>query len=271
MINIFDYDDYKDYLKDLEQERASMQRGFRSRLAESLECQNAYISQILNTHANFSLEQALKLTQFLQLPANETRYFILLVEYSRAGTPALKSYFQKDIKVLRESQLDLKGRVADAKELSLEHQNFYYSSWIYPTIHIMLTISEYRTIAKITAALRLDEQVIADAMLFLVSTGLAKETKGTFTPGDSQIHLSKGSPQIRQHHINWRLRATQSLTTEKDYDIHYSTVSSLSLADAEKLKTKMVQMIEDYVATIGPSKEETIYNFNLDFYSLIKK
>ena len=89
MVNIFDYTDYKAFIKATEEERASLQRGFRSRLAETLECQNAYISQILNTHANFSLEQALKVTTFLQLKENETRYFMLLVDQARAATPAL--------------------------------------------------------------------------------------------------------------------------------------------------------------------------------------
>lgn len=271
MVKIFDYTDYKAYIKATEEERASLQRGFRSRLAEALECQNAYISQILNTHANFSLEQALKITTFLQLNEKETRYFVLLVEHSRAATPALQAYFQKDIDTLRSKFLDIKERVPQATGLSLEQQTTYYSSWIYPTTHMMLTIPEYRTTTKIATALRVEEDVILDAMLFLVSAGLAKEQKGQFVPGSTQVHLSKDSPHIRQHHANWRIRAVQSMTSNKEHDIHYSTVSTLSLEDAEKLKFKMVEMIQDYVKAIGPSKEQTLYNFNLDFYSLIKK
>jgi hypothetical protein len=64
---------------------------------------------------------------------------------------------------------------------------------------------------------------------------------------------------------NWTLNETKST------DIHYSTVSSLSIDDVEKIKSKFVQAIQDYVQTIGPSKEEALYNFNLDFYSLIRK
>ncbi|MNK88832.1 hypothetical protein D3C87_1088140 [compost metagenome] len=240
-------------------------------MAEALECQNAYISQILNTHANFSLEQALKVAEFLQLKDVETRYFILLVECTRAGTPALQKYFKKDIEATREKYLDIKVRVPEATSLSLENQNVYYSSWLYPTIHMMVTIPDYRTLHKISAALRVDEQVIADVMLFLVSSGLVKESKGSFVPGPTHVHLSKESPHIRQHHANWRISAAHNLTALKENDIHYSTVSSLSNADAEKLKAKLVQVIQDYTEVIAPSKEETLYNFNLDFYSLIKK
>lgn len=271
MVNIFSYTDYKAYLKATEEERASLQRGFRSRLAETLECQNAYVSQILNTHANFSLEQALKVAAFLQLKEQETRYFLLLVEHSRAATPALQAYFKKDIDALRAKFLNLKERVPDATDLSLENQNIYYSSWVYATTHMMLTIPEYRTIQKISSALRVEEEIISEVMLFLVSSGLAKEVKGQFLPGVTQIHLGKDSPHIRQLHLNWRIRAVQSLTSDKEHDVHYSTVSTLSYEDAEKLKAKLVQTIEDYVKVIGPSKEQTVYNFNLDFYSLVKK
>lgn len=270
MVNIFAYTDYKSYLKATEEERASFQRGFRSRLAEILECQNAYISQILNTHANFSLEQALKITSFLQLNEDETKYFMLLVEHSRAGTPALQKFFEKDIEAFREKFLDVKTRMQNARALTEADQVIYYSSWIYSTVHILLTIPSYRTLSKIATALRIEEPVVAEVMMFLVSAGLAVEQKGQFLPGPVQIHLGKDSPNIRHHLANWRVRAVQAINVGKD-DVHYSTVSSLSLEDAEKLKAKFVQLIQEYVQTVAPSKEETLYNFNLDFYSLLKK
>lgn len=53
-------------------------------------------------------------------------------------------------------------------------------------------------------------------------------------------------------------------------DVQYSTVSTLSKADAEKLGSEMLQLIEKYVETIKPSEEEVMYGFNIDFYNLIK-
>lgn len=271
MINIFDYTDYKAFLRDKETELSVFQRGFRSRLAEVLNCQNAYISQILNTHANFSLEQSYKLGQFLKFNESENRYFLLLIEVARAGTEELKNYFKKDIESMRLKHLNIKDRIESAKSLSIENQNTYYSSWVYPTIHMMITIPQYRTLNKISEALKISEEVTAEAMMFLVGAGLAIEKNGLFKPEATQIHLAKDSTLIQQHHTNWRIRAINSLTDKHKSEIHYSTVSSLSLEDAEKLKSKFVQVIQDYVKTVEPSKEETIYNFNLDFYSLIKK
>lgn len=269
-ISVFEYSSYKSYLKALESQKSSFQKGFRSRLAETLSCQNAYVSQILNTHANFSLEQGLKIASFLRQSESETRYFVLLIEHARAGTVELKAYFKRDLDSLREKHLNIKERVPKAKELSFEDQSIYYSSWIYPTVHMMITIPHLASVAKIAVALEVSEEIINETLSFLVSTGLVDEVRGEFKSGATQIHLSKDSPFISQHHRNWRAAVTQYLTAKKDKGIHYSTVSSLSHDDAEKLKSKLVKVIQEYVEVIQPSKEETLYNFNLDFYSLIK-
>ena len=94
--------------------------------------------------------------------------------------------------------------------------------------------------------------------------------KGLLKPGITQVHLNRESPLIRQHHTNWRISAIQSLMNDDRSDLHYSTLSTLSKVDVEKLRAEMVQMIENYVATVKPSKEELMYGFNLDFYNLIR-
>lgn len=272
MINVFSYLDYKTFLKAAGESRLSGHRGFRSRLAETLDCQNAYISQVLNTDANFSLEQALKISAFLRLKENETDYFILLVQYARAGTKELSIYFKRDIEKAREQYLNIKNRVPEARTLAPEDQNIYYSSWIYSSIHILVTIPNFNTVKKIATSLSLDENTVGSAVMFLLSTGLLVEKKEILAPGPTQIHLEKHSPHINKHHSNWRISAIHSLSSKnsKSSDIHYSTVSSLSRSDVEVLKNQFIAMIQTYVETVRPSKEEALYNFNLDFYSLMK-
>jgi hypothetical protein len=86
----------------------------------------------------------------------------------------------------------------------------------------------------------------------------------------TQVHLNRDSPLIRQHHTNWRMSAIQSLMNDNKEDLHYSTVSTLSRSDAEKLRADMTSLIENYVAVVKPSKEEVMYGFNLDFFCLNK-
>jgi hypothetical protein len=53
-------------------------------------------------------------------------------------------------------------------------------------------------------------------------------------------------------------------------DLHYSGVSSLSLDDVAEIRAMFVDVIENYLRTVEKSPEETVYTFNLDFFSVIR-
>jgi uncharacterized protein (TIGR02147 family) len=271
MKSIFEYRDYKAYLHEIERSQTRIQRGFRSRLAEALSCQNAYVSQVLNTEAQFGLEHGLKIAEFLELPEREKKYFLLLIEHARAGTSGLKAYFGRELEALRIENLNLKEKVPEALVLSKEHQAVYYSHWMYSAIHVLTTLKSHRSVKAIVDSLNLPEESVRSAILFLLKAKLLIEKKGELYPGPVQLHLGKDSPWIRQHHTNWRLSAINSLAQIEKNDIHYSTVSSLSYKDVEALKARFAAEIASYVRTVQDSAEETLYGFNLDFYSLIKK
>lgn len=269
MKSVFEFDDYKSYLTAAADSRQHFERGFRSRLAEALGCQNAYVSNVLNKDAHFSLEQAFKIGLFLGLTGDERKFFLTLIEHARAGTSELRAHFAIEISDLRAKHLNLKDRVGEAFEISAEAQSIYYSHWSYAAIHMLTTLPDLRDVSQIAEALRLPLEAVRAALLFLNSVGLVVENKGRLTPGPSQIHLGRDSHQLRQHHTNWRLAAIESFAHVKESDVHYSTVSTMSAADAEKLKARFAREIENYVQTVRPSKEETLYGFNLDFYSLL--
>src|SRR4051812_19263358 len=107
MKSVFDFNNYKAFLQHLEDHRSAVRRGFRSRLAEALACQNAYISQVLNGSANFSPEQGLKIANFLGINAGETRFFLVLIEHARAGTRELRDFYQRDLDEMRDRFLDV--------------------------------------------------------------------------------------------------------------------------------------------------------------------
>ena len=162
--------------------------------------------------------------------------------------------------------------MGDSKTLSESDQSVYYSSWHYTAVHLLTTVPGYQTAERIAEGLNLPQFVVNKILLFLVQTGILVENKkGELEAGNVLIHLNRESPHIRQHHTNWRVAAIQSLALENADDLHYSTISTLSRADAEKLKAEMVRMIESYVETVKPSKEEEMVGFTLDFFRLIKK
>lgn len=270
MKTVFEYNNYKRFMTDTENIRRGYERGFRSKVAAAIGCQSGYISHVLNGDAQFSLEQALMAAQFLGIKGPEQKYFLLLVELERAGTRELKAHFAEELKSLKEHHLNIKERVGTATFLSEKDQSQYYSSWHFLAVHVLTSLQKFSDAKAIAQALRIPEGAVGKVLLFLIQARILKESKGILTPGLTQVHLDRESPLIRQHHTNWRIAAIQSLVNEDNSDLHYSTVSTLSRADVEKLRAEMIQLIEHYVGTVRSSNEETMYGFNLDFYGLLK-
>lgn len=271
MKTVFDFSDYKNYLRHIEVARKSFERGFRSKLARFVGCQSGYISHVLNGSAHFSLEQTLLIAKFLNMSASEQKFLLLLVEVARAGSLDLRNHFQTEIRLAREAHLNINARVGDSQTLTEKDQSIYYSSWHYLAVHVLVSLGSFNDAKSVSEALKIPEELVGKILLFLIQNNIVVEKKGKLKPGMTQVHLNRESPLIRQHHTNWRIAAIQSLANDTRTDIHYSTVSTLSHADAEKLRGEMVSLIEKYVATVAPSKEETMVGFNLDFYGLLKK
>jgi uncharacterized protein (TIGR02147 family) len=270
--SVFEFKDYKAYLKYTEGRRPQNGRGFRAELSRSASCQTAYISQVLNGNANFSLEQAQAINKLLLHDKDEARFFILLVEYARAGTLDLRAHFLELMNELIQKQLNLKERFKIKEVLSLEDQTTYYSEWAYAAIHIAVTISKLSSSAAIAEFFQLPKLKVQKVLKFLVSSGLILESKpDQYSIGTARIHLGQDSALISKHHSNWRLQAMNSFERETAKDLHYTSVISLSNDDILEIKARLVKEIDAVKSTVKASKEETMCCFTLDFFSLDKR
>ena len=264
--SIFDYLDYKSFIRDLDEARP---RGFRKALAEAIPCQTAYVSQVLNGGAHFNWEQAESAARFLELSKPELRYFLFLVEFARAGTPALKRVIEEQLEEMRERQLLLRERIGISTTLSGENQTRYYSAWLYSAVHMAVTIPTLRSRAAISKALRVSPEMLAPVLDFLSSVGLIVKQGERYYPGTTLIHLGKDSPAIYQHHANWRLKALAMMPGDvAQRDVHYSTVVTMSAVDAQKIRALFTQAISDASVVIKASPEEQMYGINLDLFRL---
>lgn len=267
---IFEFKGYKTFLIHYENSRKHVERGFRSKLAEHIGCQSGYVSHVLNGNSHFSLEQAWRIADFLNLTEKERKFLLLLVEYERAGSKELSDHFETELTLAREAHLNIKERVGSSRSLTESEQMTYYSSWYYVAVHVLSSLPSYGDLKTIAQALSIPENVVSEVLVFLIQTGIVIESRGKLKPGLTQIHLKRDSSFIRQHHTNCRMAAIQSIAMGKKTDIHYSTLSTLSKVDAEILRSEMVALIEKYVAAVQPSREEVMYGFNLDFFDVIK-
>lgn len=264
----FNYQSYKSYLTDRLAEQAKEQAGQRSRLARAIPCHTAYVSQVLNGLAHFSLEQGDKINAHLGHSDPESLYFLTLIQYERAGTASLKSLFKQQLRDMAAQRQNLKNRLKFKKSLSIEDQTTYYSSWHYAAVHVLVSVPGMDTKPGLGELLKLPLNRVAEILDFLCQTGLLTETNGHYAVGVTSIHLGADSPNIIKHHTNWRLRAIDDLERRGSDSVHYSSVVTMSVDDGTKVRAIIIKAIEDIRAVVSGSKDERGFCYALDFFPL---
>lgn len=266
-ISIFEYEDYQEYLTNV-LVTSGERRGMRSKLARQIGCQPAFVSQVLLKKGHFSNEHAIESAKFLELSEEETDYFLLLVQYQRAGTTSLRNFLQKKIRKIQESQKNIKSRIKVDKMIGSENQAEYYSSWHYAAIHIATSIPHFSTPEAIAKQLSIPLNRVINCLEFLVSCGLVLQKNQKYLIGETRIHLGANSNLIAKHHSNWRIRAINQLDSFQSSNTHYSLVMSLSEKDVERIREELIQCIQRCESIIQESPEEKLYCVGLDFFQI---
>lgn len=267
---IFNFLDYKEYLVDAIQHMPGNGRGVRRSLSDSIRCKTSYVTQVLNGNAHFSLEQGILVNQFFSHNPLESHYFLLLIQFLRAGSESLKLYFRDLLDKCRDESLNLSKRLPKSQTLSATDQQVYYSDWTYAAVHVLLSIPRYRTAERLAKALSLKTEVVNKILTHLDNVGLAKRVEGEFQIGTARLHLGSDSPLIAKHHTNWRVHSIQAINKSYgDLDhLHYSSVVTLSASDVRKVKARIVEVIEELKLVIQKSEEETCFSLGMDFYPI---
>lgn len=271
MNSIFEYSDYKAYLRDWLERPGGSSRGERTRLAEAVRCHNGYVSQVLNGAAHFSLEQAEAINHHLGHGKDQGGYFLLLVQAARAGTPGLRAHFTEQMKALVEKQFVLKDRLKFQKTLTREDQATFYSSWHYGAIHVLVSVPGCHTEKGISDYLGLPLTKVTAVLDFLTSVGLIARKDGRYEIGARHIHLENDSPMISKHHTNWRLQAIHSLDRARQGDLHYSSVITASHEDSVRIREILVRAIEEVRGVVRQSRDEGAFSYAIDFFGLSAK
>lgn len=267
---LFDHKSYKKYLLSA-LGGAAKRTGQRAKAAAAMNCQLAYLSRVLNGDADLSLEQAIRLSEYLEHTSDEKKYFLLLLQKDRSGTKELEKYFRDQLQEITALRQQIKGRVNIKEELSQNDQSRYYSRWYYSCIHVMISIPALTTKESIAEYLDLPMALVTEAIEFLALCGLIEDHKGKLSISKRHIHLGHNSENIEKHHMNWRTRAMLSLDRVRPGDLHYSVVFTLSREDSLKLRERLLQTIQENLKDVAPSKEEVVYCQSIDFFELGRK
>lgn len=270
-MSLFDFQDYKQYLKAHIRQQPGNGRGFRARMAAVMRCQRSFVSRVLDPKSptDLSLEQAIQVSLLLDHSETEQRYFLGLVQLARAGSEPLKRHLRNQLKEILNRRLEAKEAKVSRQVLTPEDHMRYYSSWAFAALRVAVAIPELQTAAALSARLRLPLETILGALEFLVAAGLVERQGDRYAhKSHSQIHLTPDHPLVTKHHANWRIKAMSALEREGSQDLHYTYVVTLSEEDALRIRSYIVEMLQEIQARAKPSPPRTAYGLCLDYFEI---
>lgn len=267
-MSLFKYIDYKQYIIETIKNRPQKGHGEISRMAESLRVNSTLISQVLADRRDFSLEQAHAVTKFFNLNNIETRYFMQLVHYARAGSDDLKKFHLAEIEQIQNASKDIKNRVVSDLELTDAEKSFIVSSWRPTAVLISTGRDGGVSREEISAELKLTVEELTPILDRLTEIGIVALEEGKYKTGFKRLFLPKNSDFLNRHQINWRLRAIQQIDQVNNDNVTYTSVASISEKDWPELREKMLNFIAEYAKKISESGTEKIVCLNLDYFTL---
>ncbi len=237
-------------------------------LSRRLKISSVLLSQILNGHRELSSEHAHSMCDFLGLSALQTRYFMTLVEMSRAGTLGLKNYYESQLSDLRASAQELRSKIPTDFQLSEYDKAIFYSDWRYSALRLATSVSEFQTVAALAERFDLPLSKVRELMEFLVQVGLIVEGDGKLQMGPSSTHLPASSPHAKTRHLTWRVKAMEEIqNSDSSNNLHYCAPTSISASDAAIVKAELGDWISKFVGRVQKSKPQELKCVVIDWFS----
>jgi uncharacterized protein (TIGR02147 family) len=264
-MQVHDFDNYRQYLKKVFS-ATGPSRGKRVQLAEFLNCQPSFLTQVLTEKSHLSLEHGISLCEYLSFNESESQHFMLLLQRDKAGTDKLREYFESKLYKIRAKRSLIENRIKVKTDLSAEDQMKYYSSWYFSAIHILCSLPRINTVEDLSQYLKLEVAIIKEALTFLEKKGFIKVIEGKLSIGSRRIHLKNGSAMLPRHHANWRMKAIAALDNEKKDQLHYTAVLGISKNDMILFREKMLKLLEEFEPVIQSSQEEVQVVLLLDLF-----
>lgn len=267
-LSIYEYIDYKRYLRDWIKRMPNNGRGQRKQLADAIGCQTPFITHVLSGTYHFSLEQAEAGARWLGLNDEGTEFFLLLVIKQRSATRGLETLVARQISRRRETEVVLKKRLDIKEEMSVEDQLIYYSNWHYCVVHMACQIPQLQNVEALKNNLGLTLNQTLSALEFLTENRLIEKTRSGYKVLRPILHLGKDSPLLAQHHTQWRLKAIDSYQKKSSSDLSYSGVASLSREDYEWVRERLSRLLEEVVNRVKGSQDEMLAGICFDLFQI---
>ena len=267
-LNLFEFSNYREYLKSWLAVAREQKTSNLSRLAELLSVHTTFLSHVLSGVKELSPEHAIVLSRELKLTKIEREYFLSLVNIERSGSAELKEYWREKKKAILLEKNRLSSRVGDHQELTDQQRALFYSSWLYVAVFAATSIDDGQTISQIASRFHISRDHAEQILDFLLQAGVCEKRSELFVPGKTMIYVPNVSPFVLKHHMNWRMRAMQKMDTREDRELYFSFPMSIAKNDFDLVREKLANLIKEITEICRASNPEEVACLNIDFFGV---
>lgn len=271
MSEIFEYSDYRKYLKDLLEDRKRANRLFSHRavLQRMGISSTGFLANVISGRKNLTPVQVQKICQIMKLKASEARYFECLVLFNQAKT-------------LEEKNAQMRRLVAnqkvETKTLAKKQLNLF-SKWYYVVVRELLYFhrlkDDFRTAARMLIPSITTEEAEKAVRELEALEMLEKDADGNFLQRESAISTGNEirSLQVANFQVETMELAKQAIDRfpMEERDISCMTMT-LSQTSFDQVKAE-IQAFRRRLSAIAVADEQVdqVFQCNIQFFPVTKK
>lgn len=241
-IDIFNFFDYREYLKSVYNWRKENEAGFSHRrfcLEAGVTSPN-YLHRVLKGERSLSEEYCSKFCTALGLQKSESLYFLTLVQFKNESEAARKESLLRLLLSLR-----YRRGIHKINDKKLQ----FFSKWYYPVIRELATILDFKDDYNLLARNcipRITAQQAQNAVAYLLKNGFLQiDGSGAMIRTDPVVSSGDevSSTILRNYH---KQTLTQSIDAIDSVEKENRDISSLTLCVSLKTYTAMKKEIQDF-------------------------
>ncbi|WP_413575501.1 TIGR02147 family protein [Bdellovibrio sp. HCB290] len=266
--DIFTHSDTSKLLRSFIATQPQKGRGLVKQLAEHLGVASPQVSQFLSGVKTITMDQAYLIGRYFSWSELEMEYWLTIVDWERASHHEVKKHFKKKLESIKQESLKVGKAVTATTELTDSDKGQFYSSWIYSGIRLFCSIGQGKRIEEIHQAF--SEFPVSDinaVVEFLLQRELLKKKGLLYEMGTQRTFVPKGSPFLKQHQTNWRLRAIERANFIADEELMFTAPLSISESGFKKVRRELqewIKHISDNLVSYGDA--EQVACLNIDFF-----
>lgn len=242
--------------------------------AAALEVSSPYLSRVLSGKGHLNREQIHLFCTFLNLESDLAQILSLYAELEQAQSLKYKKTLTEQLQKLRTKKSELAQQlVADVPNMKISDTRSsieYHLNPLFQVIHMALEIphfqTHYRDLAK---HLHISSEEFERILEKLTAFDLVKKVGHRILAQETFLHLKEGDFVSEQNHNNWRVYALRKRLKNNDKAYQYTATVSADESAFQWLRDEFKELISRFSKNIRSSKNETVFQVNVDLFHLL--